>query len=303
MKGEILKQNTINQLKNCGKVGLYRFNDVIHLSPQQARGIVEKNEILYLNRHEMYQYGVNRLVFKRDEIRSEKHSLPYCARFEYFYGEEFITIQEIYPDDVKCKLIGSKEAISKIKENVMIHGNMNDAEFFAANGDIIRENRFISGYLNRPKDEVDINGIHITKIEDYDNYLYDIYGSESRLFRLYEQEKQKNYEEARKTRTLVYLKNKSERYQSQIKNGGRISAIKRTIRKNPDFVKEVSSYKWDETDLLIRVMGGICKRHMIGLPRGWQVWKTIMVREMEKEIHKLQDELGEYPTNNIKINI
>ena len=124
-----LIENTIQQLTDCGRVGMYRFDEVIRLTPEQAEQIVRENEILYINKSEMHQYGVNRMIFKRDEVRSEKTALPYCGRFEFFEGREFITIQEVYHDPVKCKLIGPKEDIEYIKKGKMSHSDMSNDEF------------------------------------------------------------------------------------------------------------------------------------------------------------------------------
>ena len=173
IKGELLKEYTKNQLVNCGRVGMYRFGEVLHLTPEQAETIVENNEILYINKHEMHEFGVNRMIYKRDEIRKDKDSLPYCGRFEFFGGDEFITIQEIHKETVKCKLIGPKEIIQKIKDNKelnTVNENMSDDEFAAANADLLNEVKYVKGYFNKPRDEVDTQGLHISKIEDYDNY-------------------------------------------------------------------------------------------------------------------------------------
>lgn len=304
IKGELLKKYTENQLRNCGKVGMYRFGEVLHLTPEQAHEIVEKNEILYINKHEMHEYGVNRLIYKRSEIRKDKDALPYCGRFEYFNGDEFITIQEIHKETIKCKLIGPKSIIQKIKDNRelnTVHENMTDDEFAAANADLLNEVKFVKGYFNKPRDEVDVQGLHISKIEDYDNYSYAIYASEKYLYQIYNKEDKERAEFNQKIRTIQYLKNKINKYQEDLRDT-QLSKIKRIIRKKPGFVEEIQSYDWTETDKLIRDMKHISKRHNIGLKRSWKTWKFIMLPLIEKEIHQLEDEVGEYSVNNIKIN-
>lgn len=302
IKGELLKLYTENQLRNCGKVGMYRFGEVLHLTPEQAHSIVQENEILYLNKHQMHEFGVNRMVFKRDEIRNDKDSLPYCGRFEFFEGEEFITIQEIYTDDIKCKIIGPKESIQKLKENRMLHSGMTDDEFAKANEDILNEIKYIEGYYNKPRDEVDIHGLHISKIEDYDNYGYAIYNSEATTYKIYNIERQKELEKKRMENTVIYLKNKIEKYEKDLKEYS-LSKIKRTIRNKPEFVQEIELYDWNYTDVLIRDMKSIAIRHKVGLSRAWKIWKFIMLPKIQKEIESLENKLGDYSINNIHINM
>ena len=241
IKGELLKEYTKNQLVNCGRVGMYRFGEVLHLTPEQAETIVENNEILYINKHEMHEFGVNRMIYKRDEIRKDKDSLPYCGRFEFFGGDEFITIQEIHKETVKCKLIGPKEIIQKIKDNKelnTVNENMSDDEFAAANADLLNEVKYVKGYFNKPRDEVDTQGLHISKIEDYDNYAYAIYASEK-------------------------------------------------------YVYEIR---------LFRDMKHISRRNKVGLKRAWYTWKFLMIPLIQRKISELEDDVGEYSINNIRIN-
>lgn len=302
IKGELLKLYTENQLRNVGKVGMYRFGEVLHLTPEQAHTIVQENEILYLNKHEMHQYGVNRMVFKRNEIRSDKDSLPYCGRFEFFEGEEFITIQEIYTDDIKCKIIGPKESIEKIKANKMLHSGMSDADFEKANEDVLNEIKYIEGYYNKPRDEVDVQGLHISKIEDYDNYGYSIYNSERSVYKIYNAERQKELKQKKMEGTVKFLKNKIKKYEKNLQEYP-LSKIKRTIRNKPKFVQEIKSYDWTHTEILIREMRYIAARHQVSLTRAWKVWKYIMLPKLQEEIEKLEDELGDYSINNISINM
>lgn len=304
IKGELLKEYTENQLRNCGKVGMYRFGEVLYLTPEQAHEIVEKNEILYINKHEMHKYRINRMIYRRSEIRKEKDALPYCGRFEYFNGDEFITIQEIHKETVKCKLIGPKSIIQKIKDNRelnTVHENMTDDEFAAANADILNEVKFIKGYFNKPRDEVDIHGLHVSKIEDYDNYSYAIYASEKYVYEIYNKEDKERKELNQKIRTIEYLKRKINKYQEDLQHI-QLSKIKRVMRKKPGFVEEIGLYDWNDTDRLIRDMKSIARRYKIGLKRAWKIWKFIMVPLIEHEIHTLEDEIGEYSINNIKIN-
>lgn len=302
IKGELLKLYTENQLRNCGKVGMYRFGEVLHLTPEQAHTIVEENEILYLNKHEMHQYGVNRMVFKRNEIRSDKDSLPYCGRFEFFEGEEFITIQEIYTDDIKCKIIGPKESIEKIRANKMLHSGMSDADFEKANEDVLNEIKYIEGYYNKPRDEVDIHGLHISKIEDYDNYGYSIYNSERSVYKIYNAERQKELQQNKMERNVKYLKDKIKKYEKSLEDYP-LSKIKRTFRNKREFVEEIQLYDWTDTEALYRDMKSIASRHKIGLTRAWKVWKFVMLPKMQEEIESLEDKLGNYSINNIHINM
>lgn len=302
IKGELLKLYTENQLRNCGKVGMYRFGEVLHLTPEQAHTIVEENEILYLNKHQMHQYGVNRMVFKRNEIRSDKDSLPYCGRFEFFEGEEFITIQEIYTDDIKCKIIGPKESIDKIKANKMLHSGMSDADFEKANEDVLNEIKYIEGYYNKPRDEVDVQGLHISKIEDYDNYEYSIYNSERTVYKIYNIERQKELEQKKMEGTVKFLKNKIKKYEKSLKDYP-LSKIKRTFRNKREFVEEIQLYDWTDTEALYRDMKSIAIRHKVGLTRAWKVWKFVMLPKMQEEIESLEDKLGKYSINNIHINM
>ena len=302
IKGELLKLYTENQLRNCGKVGMYRFGEVLHLTPEQAHTIVEENEILYLNKHQMHQYGVNRMVFKRNEIRSDKDSLPYCGRFEFFEGEEFITIQEIYTDDIKCKIIGPKESIEKIKANKMLHSGMSDTDFEKANEDVLNEIKYIEGYYNKPRDEVDVQGLHITKIEDYDNYGYSIYNSERTVYKIYNIERQKELEQKKMEGTVKFLKNKIKKYEKSLEDYP-LSKIKRTFRNKREFVEEIQLYDWTDTEALYRDMKSIASRHKVGLTRAWKVWKFIMLPKIQEEIESLEDKLGDYSINNIHINM
>ena len=302
IKGELLKLYTENQLRNCGKVGMYRFGEVLHLSPEQAHTIVEENEILYLNKHQMHQYGVNRMVFKRNEIRSDKDSLPYCGRFEFFEGEEFITIQEIYTDDIKCKIIGPKESIEKLRANKMLHSGMSDADFEKANEDVLNEIKYIEGYYNKPRDEVDVQGLHISKIEDYDNYGYSIYNSERTVYKIYNIERQKELEQKKMEGTVKFLKNKIKKYEKSLEDYP-LSKIKRTFRSKREFVEEIQLYDWTETEALYRDMKSIASRHKVGLTRAWKVWKFVMLPKMQEEIESLEDKLGNYSINNIHINM
>lgn len=304
IKGELLKQYTKNQLVNCGRVGMYRFGEVLHLTPEQAETIVENNEILYINKHEMHEFGVNRMIYKRDEIRKDKDALPYCGRFEFFGGDEFITIQEIHKETVKCKLIGPKEIIQKIKDNKelnTVNENMNDDEFAAANADLLNEVKYVKGYFNKPHDEVDTQGLHISKIEDYDNYAYAIYASEKYVYEIYNKENKERKELNQKLRTIEYLKNKINKYQEDLSDV-QLSKIKRIIRNKPEFVKEISSYLWSDTERLFRDMKHISRRNKVGLKRAWYTWKFLMIPLIQKKISELEDDVGEYSINNIRIN-
>lgn len=301
-KGELLKLYTENQLRNVGKVGMYRFGEILHLTPEQAHTIVEENEILYLNKHQMHEFGVNRMVFKRDEIRNDKDSLPYCGRFEFFEGKEFITIQEIYTDDIKCKIIGPKESIQKLKENRMLHSGMTDDQFVKANEDVLNEIKYIEGYYNKPRDEVDIQGLHISKIEDYDNYEYAIYNSERSVYKIYNAERQRELKQKKMENTVRFLKNKIKKYEKNLQEYP-LSKIKRTIRNKPKFVQEIESYDWTHTEILIREMRYIAARHKISLTRAWKVWKYIMLPKLQEKIESLEDELGDYSVNNISLNM
>lgn len=303
IKGELLKKYTENQLRNCGKVGMYRFNEVINLSPEQAEEIVNSNEILYLNKHEMHEFGVNRLVFKRDEIKNEPDALKYCGRFEFFNGVEYITIQEIHPDTVKCKIIGPKKDIKKLRQQRMhISKDLTDDEFVAMNSDVLQEVKFIKGYFNKPRDEVDVHGLHISKIEDYDNYSYAIYASQRYVYQIYSKEDKERRELREKENTIKWLKIKLKNYEDSLYET-KLSRIKRVIKRKEEFVNELEEYDWTQTEYLIRDMKYICQRHKVGFSRAWKVWKFIMIPKIQDEIHRLENEIGEYSINDIRINM
>lgn len=299
-----LKTYTENQLRNCGKVGMYRFGDVLHLTPEDAKNIVEneENEILYLRKEEMKQHDVTYLMFKRGEIRSDKDSLPYSARFEWVHGEECITIQEIHHDTVRCKIIGNKNHIEKIKNMNMIHSNMTKEEFEKANSDVLDEVKFIKGYYNKPEELTDKHGQHISTIEDYDNYQYYIYTNEKHMYQIYNKEKNVRSKQRELERTLGYLENKIEMYQDEVREYS-LSKIKRVIRNKPSFVEKSLEYDWTNTEILIKDMKSIASANHISLKRAWKVWKYLMIPKLQEKINKIEEELGEYSTNKIIINM
>ena len=300
----LLKEYTQNQLRNCGKVGMYRFGEVLHLSPENAKQIVEneENDILYLTKEQMKQHDVTYLMFKRSEIKNDKDALPYSARFEWVHGEECITIQEIYRDTVKCKIISNKNHIRKIRQTNMINSNMTDDEFLKANADVLDEVKFVKGYYNKSEEILDKHGQHVSSIDDYDNYQYYIYTSEKHMYQIYNQEKQQRNKHNKMKSTLKYLERKMENYQNELKEYP-LSKIKRVIKNKKEFVEIIEEYDWTQTEQLIRDMKIFASKNQISLKRAWKVWKYLMLPKLQDKINELENELGEYETNKIQINM
>lgn len=294
---------TLQQLKDGCRMGMLDSWGQQLYKPDFKTTFEEQKDILeyvIVNKFQFNSINARYLHFKRDEIRVGifKDAIPYSTRLGQICDEDVFVIQQLDFDNMSAKIVGMPEQIAIIRdtlrENVTFEG-MTDAEFWEAhrrdlgayrnvpeiNGlaalDLQRD-RFVKGAYNLSPEKLDSQGLHVTQIDDYDNYLYTILNTshESYSTIAYLEQKEKRNEDR-----AIYFEEKLEDWHNCVNNN--VSRIYKILSEKKDFVKEIKEYNFKDGSKLHdeSIMTDLCKKHHISYKGGWATWKAININDLE----------------------
>lgn len=299
----MLSEGTLNQLRIGCKLGMLdSWGQQMYKPDFKSTFEDEKENLDYVivNRHQFNSINARYLHFKRDEIRKGiiKDAIPFSTRLGTICGEEVFVIQQVGHDYISAKMVGTPEQINIIKGSIrdnMTFEGMTDDEFWEAHRrDLgayrnipevnglstlhIERSRFTKGAYNLAPEKLDIQGLHVTQIDDYDNYKYVIEEtSRDMYYKIVSKQQQKErYEDTR-----IWYEEKLEDWQKCIgDNANRIYTILTTKTK---FVEDIKIYNFKAGSKLYKeeIMTDLCKKHNVSYRGGWATWKALNIDALE----------------------
>ena len=294
---------TLQQLKDGCRIGMLdSWGQQLYKPDYKTTFEDRKDELDYIivSRHEFHSINARYLHLKRDEIKTGlfKDAIPYSTRLGQICGEDVFIIQQLDFDNISAKIVGMPQQIAIIKghvrKNITFEG-MTDDEFWEAhrrdlgahknipemNGLAalsLERDRFVKGAYNISPERLDPQGLHITQIDDYDNYKYTIYNTsrESYNHTVYIEHKRKRNE-----KRGIYYEEKLENWRDCVnENASRIYKILTTKTK---FINELKVYNFQDGSKLHdeEIMTSLCKKHHVSYKGGWATWKAMNIDDLE----------------------
>ena len=288
---------TLQQLEDGCRMGMLDSWGTTVYRPDYKEVFEKQKDILeyvIVNRHQFNSINARYLHFKRSEIKTEKDSIPYSTRLGNICGEDVFIIQQLDYDNMSAKIVGMPNEIaiikSHIRDNVTFEG-MTDDEFYEAHRrdlgyykNIPHLHGFVEGAFNIEPERTDEYGLHITSIDDYDNYQYTIYGiSQEEYYKTVAIETKRKKNEDR----VVKLEEKYDKWEKDIQeHANRIITI---LINNKEFVYEIGKYGHNDGYTLSNknIMTDLCKKHNVSYKGGWAVWKFLNLKKLK---HYIEDE-------------
>lgn len=294
---------TLQQLKDGCRIGMLDSWGQQLYKPDYKTTFEDcKDELDYVivNRHQFNSINARYLHFKRDEIRTGilKDAIPYSTRLGNICDEDVFVIQQLDHDHMSAKMVGLPEQIKIIKDHIrdnQVFEGMTDDEFWEAHRrdlDAYRQvpemnglqalhmerSRDVMGAFNLTPEKVDINGLHVTTIDDYDNYKYTIYGVSHESYNqiVYLETIRKRNEEI-----MIYFEDKLDDWKKCVnENAQRIFKI---FKEKKEFVKEIGKYNYQSGSKLHQenIMTDLCKEHNVSYRGGWATWKALNINDLE----------------------
>lgn len=278
MESKPITQETKNQLKVIGTLGCYKFDTIIHWDKKDVDKMAENLHEAIMNSSEFNDYAKNYYWYKRPEINIK--DTPYSGRFDYLQGREVIGIQQIYTDDIKMKICGEEKDLAYIEKVHSVHEDMSDEDFFKANAvyrNDINRIREVEAKFNQSQEIVDINGLHVTQLDDFDNYKYVIENiSEKYVYEIYSEERLQRRLQSEEE----YLQKKIFKFESDIAQY-EFQIVGLTLHEDTQpLIRKLSEYSYNQGSELYSDMIEISQEYKMSLKNCWNIWKFISLEDM-----------------------
>ena len=297
---------TLQQLKDGCRMGMLdSWGQQVYRPDYKTTFEDNKENLDYVivNRHQFNSINARYLHFKRDEIRTGiiKDAIPYSTRLGNLCGEDIFIIQQLDFDHMSAKIVGTPQQIAiirgHIRDNNTFEGLTDDEFWEMHRRDLdayrnipemiglatlsMERDRFVKGSFNQTPEKFDQQGLHVTQIDDYDNYKYTIYGvsHESYNHTVYVELKRKRNEE----RAIYYEEKLEDWKESIVNNANRIYKI---MSSNKEFVEDLKEYNFRDGSRLSdeKIMTDLCKEHGVSFKGGWATWKFLNINDLEQYI-------------------
>lgn len=277
MEARPITQDTRRQLKVIGQLGCYEYDTILHWDSEAVDNMDLYESVI--NQEEFNEYDKNYFWYKRPEINIK--DTPYSGRMDRIQSSDVIAIQQVYTDCIKMKLCGEEEDLRRIYKVQKVHEDMSDEDFFKANAiyrNDINRIRDVQAKFNESQELTDIHGLHITQLDDYDNYEYLVENvSERYVYQVYADERK----ERRLQSEEEYLERKIHKFRSDI-SGYEIQIIGMSLSPaNQSLMNKLGEYGYNEGSRLYEDMIDISKEYKISLKNAWNLWKFMVLGDMQ----------------------
>lgn len=284
MENKKISEDTKNQLRVIGLLGAYDFDIVTHWNAEEVEKMSHLHEAV-INEDEFNDYDKNYFWYKRPEINTD--DTPYSGRWDRIQSSDVLAIQQIYPDSIKMKLVSEKEKLDRIYKVKKVHDDMTDEEFFKANESFKRDINYIrevEAKFNKAQELTDIDGLHVTQLDDYDNYKYLVENTcEKYVYKIYADEKR----ERRLQSEEEYLEKKISKFTNDL-YGYELQVVGMSM--DPQYaplMNKLGEYTYSEGSRLYEDMIDIAKEYRVSLANAWNLWKFMVLGDMESRYESI----------------
>lgn len=288
---------TLQQLKDGCRLGMLDSWGTTKFYPDYKTTFEDQKEELeyvIIKQRDYDNINAKFLHIKRPEIKTtNKDYIPYSTRLINLCDEEIFAIQQLDFDKMTTKVVGNKDQIKIIKGFIKeqnTFSNLNDNEMWERHYKELEQYRdipglsnykmsnLVKGNLNPTPERLDEQRLHVTQIDDYDNYQYIIYGiSHLDYVRIHN-----SFLQEKKTEDIgIYFEEKLDNWKDCIEQNS--NRIVRIIQTKPSFVKELKEYSFQDGSKLFEenILTDLCDKHHISWKGGWATWKFLNINDLE----------------------
>ena len=266
-----------------------------------------------INIRQSYFEYLNALWLFKDQRRNK--NFKHICKEAYIFDKKCIVIQQLEHDSVSAKILTGDEELKLYIEDILSFKPSNivpKREIYEINELEHHGMKFGSNQINTNmqivEEELDKNGLVITNIDHFDNYVYEVYDSLRNIFRHINNRQAEKLAESQiiwleewLTKPLTNEMDSILPYMSQEV----VEEFKKYTYQNRNFwdrqacgsilfeETKIKVFSIEEMEYIIvkgKRMDKICKKLDIPITIGWDIWKILNKEKMENIIQELYEE-------------
>jgi hypothetical protein len=288
---------TLQQLKDGCRVGMLdSWGTTRYFPDYESTFLEQKDELEYviIRPRDYASIDAKFLHIKRPEIKTlGKYNIPYSTRLINLCGEDIFAIQQLDFDFMTTKVVGNYDEVENIrgfiKERNTFDG-LDDNEMWEVHYKELEQYRdiptlsnhkmsnIVKGNFNPTPERFDRQGLHITDVDDYDNYSYLLYGVSHQE---YTDIRYRYLQEKRNEDRAIYFEEKLDDWKQSIQDNA--SRIVKVLQEHPEFIDKIKNYGHKDGQLLSdkNIITDACKECKISWKAGWATWKFLNIDDLE----------------------